>query len=62
MSLESKSDYNNVSDESATNDPQTDSTRREAIGKIGKFAAYTAPAMLAMLTGEAKAQGASVPL
>ncbi len=47
-------------DDPARTDSQVDSTRREAIGRIGKFAAYTAPAMLAMLTGEAKAQGASL--
>ena len=41
------------------NDLQVDTARREAIGRIGKFAAYTAPAMLAMLTSEARAQGAS---
>ncbi|MDO9562501.1 MAG: hypothetical protein Q7J60_12840 [Bradyrhizobium sp.] len=45
----------------ASTDLQVDSARREAIGKIGKFAAYTAPAMLAVLTGEARAQGASPP-
>jgi hypothetical protein len=49
----------NCQDDPAASDVQVDSARREAIGKIGKFAAYTAPAMLAMLTGEARAQGAS---
>ncbi|MDP3690333.1 hypothetical protein [Bradyrhizobium sp.] len=47
--------------DTASTDLQVDSARREAIGKIGKFAAYTAPAMLAVLTGEARAQGASPP-
>mgnify|MGYP003382074669 CR=1 FL=1 len=46
-------------DPAATPDARVDSARREAIGKIGKFAAYTAPVMLAVLTGEARAQGAS---
>jgi hypothetical protein len=46
-------------DEPAATDLEVDSARREAIGRIGKFAAYTAPAMLAMLTGEAKAAGIS---
>jgi hypothetical protein len=40
--------------------PEVDSARREAIGRIGKFAAYTAPAMLAMLTSEARAQVFSI--
>jgi len=38
---------------------EVDCARREAIERIGKFAAYTAPAMLAMLTSEVRAQGAS---
>ena len=38
---------------------EVDGARREAIERIGKFAAYTAPAMLAMLTGEVRAQGTS---
>jgi hypothetical protein len=46
-------------DNPAATDSQVDSARREAIGRIGKFAAYTAPVMLVMLTGEARAQGAS---
>jgi hypothetical protein len=46
-------------DDAATTEPAVDTARREAIGRIGKFAAYTAPAMLAMLTSEARAQGAS---
>ncbi|MDP1866508.1 MAG: hypothetical protein Q8L13_09235 [Bradyrhizobium sp.] len=49
----------NSQDDAKARDSQVDSARREAIGRIGKFAAYTAPAMLAMLAGEARAQGAS---
>jgi hypothetical protein len=48
-------------DDSAATDSEVDGARREAIGRIGKFAAYTAPAMLAMLTGEVRAQGISRP-
>lgn len=57
-SIEPKSD---CQDEPAATDVAVDRARREAIGRIGKFAAYTAPAMLAMLTGEAKAVGVSIP-
>jgi hypothetical protein len=46
-------------DDPAATGPEVDNARREAIGRIGKFAAYTAPAMLAMLTGEVRAQGIS---
>jgi hypothetical protein len=46
-------------DDPAATDSEVDGARREAIGRIGKFAAYTAPAMLAMLTGEVRAQGIS---
>ena len=34
-------------------------SRRQAIARLGKYAVYTAPALLAMLTGEARAQGDS---
>jgi hypothetical protein len=34
--------------------------RREALLKIGQFGIYTSPALLAMLTGEAYAQGDSL--
>jgi hypothetical protein len=54
--IEQKTDCQDVP---AATDSQVDDARREAIGKIGKFAAYTAPALLAMLTGEARAQGLS---
>lgn len=46
-------------DSPAATDSGVDSARREAIERIGKFAAYTAPAMLAMLTGEVRAAGIS---
>lgn len=36
-------------------DDATAETRRQALRRLGKYAAYTAPALLAMLT-EAKAQ------
>lgn len=58
MNTEPKADRQS---EPAAIDPQVDSARREAIGRIGKFTAYTAPAMLAMLASEARAQGASAP-
>jgi hypothetical protein len=45
-------------DDQAT-DSEVDGARRKAIERIGKFAAYTAPAMLAMLTGEVRAAGIS---
>jgi hypothetical protein len=31
---------------------ETDLSRREALTKLGKFAAYTAPAMMVLLTSE----------
>jgi hypothetical protein len=31
---------------------ETDLSRREALTKLGKFAAYTAPAMMVLLTAE----------
>jgi hypothetical protein len=46
-------------DDPAATDSEVDGARRQAIERIGKFAAYTAPAMLAMLTSEVRAQGAS---
>jgi hypothetical protein len=49
----------NSQDDPPVNDLQVDNARREAIRRLGKFAAYTAPAMLAMLASETKAQGAS---
>jgi hypothetical protein len=54
--IEQKTDREN---DLAATDSELDGARREAIQRIGKFAAYTAPAMLAMLTGEARAQGIS---
>jgi hypothetical protein len=57
-SIESKTDSK---DDPAASDSQVDGARREAIGKIGKFAAYTAPAMLAMLASEKKAHADSLP-
>jgi hypothetical protein len=50
---------NDRQDDAAATDSKVDGARREAIERIGKFAAYTAPAMLAMLTGEVRAQGIS---
>jgi hypothetical protein len=47
-------------DDPAATVSEVDGARRQAIGRIGKFAAYTAPAMLAMLTSEVRAQGLSV--
>jgi hypothetical protein len=46
-------------DNPAATDSEVDGARRKAIERIGKFAAYTAPAVLAMLTSEVRAQGAS---
>jgi hypothetical protein len=40
-----------------TKDKQVLQDRRDAMRKIGRFSAYTAPALLALLTGEAYAQG-----
>jgi hypothetical protein len=57
QSIEPKTDRQ---DDTAASDPAVDTARREAIGRIGKFAAYTAPAMLAMLTSQARAAGGSV--
>jgi hypothetical protein len=51
---------NDHQDDPAATDSGVDDARREAIQRIGKFAAYTAPAMLAMLTGTEKAAGASL--
>ena len=36
---------------------QVDEERREALRQMARFGAYTAPALLAMLSGEAHAQG-----
>jgi hypothetical protein len=47
-------------DNPVATDSEVDGARRQAIERIGKFAAYTAPAMLAMLSSEVRAQGASV--
>jgi hypothetical protein len=35
---------------------ETERRRRRALGQIGRFGMYTAPALLALLTGEAHAQ------
>ncbi len=35
-------------------------TRKEAIKKMGKYAIYTAPIMIGLLTPTQKAQGASI--
>ena len=42
------------------NDESIDPSRREAIRQIGRFAAYTAPGLLVMLTGTAYAQSYSI--
>lgn len=39
---------------------KVDEARREALVKIARFSAYTAPALLVMLTGAAYAQGDSL--
>jgi hypothetical protein len=36
-----------------------DSERREAIRRLGKYAGYTAPALLALLTSQAAAQASN---
>jgi hypothetical protein len=36
-------------------------TRRQTIRRLGKYAAYTAPTMLAMLTATTAASGDSIP-
>ena len=36
-------------------------TRREAVRRLGKYAAYTAPALLALLTATTAASGDSIP-
>jgi hypothetical protein len=36
---------------------EVDENRREALRTIARFGAYTAPGMLAIMTGEAYAQG-----
>ena len=56
QNIEQKTD---CQDDPAATDLEVDGARREAIARMGKFAAYTAPAMLAMLTGEVRAQGIS---
>jgi hypothetical protein len=58
-SEESKDGSQNLPAGTEVTDSQVDGARREAIGRMGKFAAYTAPAMLAMLSGEVRAQGVS---
>ena len=40
-------------------DESVDPSRREVILQIGRFGAYTSPALLAMLTGTAYAQADS---
>ena len=44
------------SDRRPSKDSIIDEARRDAIRRVGKYAAYTAPALLAMLTGKAYAQ------
>jgi hypothetical protein len=56
QNIEQKTD---CQDDPAATGSEVDGARREAIERIGKFAAYTAPAMLAMLTSEVRAQGIS---
>jgi hypothetical protein len=44
-------------DEAIEDRPELDETRREALGKMGRFASYTAPVMLGLLgTTKARAQ------
>jgi hypothetical protein len=40
-------------------DQTRDQSRREALQRLGKYSAYTAPFLLAMLSSEAAAQGFS---
>jgi len=40
-------------------DESVDQSRRDALQMIGRFGAYTAPGMLALMTGQAYAQGST---
>jgi hypothetical protein len=50
----------NASKATEGHDESMDPSRREAILRIGRFAAYTAPGLLVMLTGTAYAQADSI--
>lgn len=41
------------------NDADNEASRREALKKIAKFSAYTAPALLASVSGKSNAQPVS---
>ncbi|MES9871897.1 MAG: hypothetical protein ABW146_02210 [Candidatus Sedimenticola sp. 6PFRAG7] len=41
---------NETTNSGETQDHETDEARREALKKMGRFGAYTAPAMMAMLS------------
>ena len=42
--------------------PQVDDNRRNALKKLGKYGAYTAPAMLALLASKNSVAGAPVSI
>lgn len=50
MNAEKKTDEVSVGSENEVQGPDVSPSRREAISKIGKYAAYVAPAMLALVS------------
>ena len=51
-------------DEAAAERPEPEQARREALAKMGRFAAYTAPVMLGLLgatKARAQSEGPNVP-
>jgi|GEM_PF-3585455 len=57
MSTSDKRDAGASSDRQP--DDPVDQSRRDALKVIGRFGAYTAPGMIAMMTGQAYAQGSN---
>ncbi|MES9877345.1 MAG: hypothetical protein ABW117_09630 [Candidatus Sedimenticola sp. 1PA] len=47
----------NCTETEQTPEPETNEERREALKNMGAFTAYTAPAMLAMLTSQKSMAG-----
>ncbi len=51
-------DHRDRKNETSENRPELDEPRREALAKMGRFAGYTAPVMLALL-GATKARASN---
>ena len=51
--MDQKSNPSNVNNPSLESETQAKGDRREALRKIAKYSAYTAPALLASISGKA---------